>query len=264
MFARTGVAGKLHAGFTTVVLMAVATGAGGFYFLKEYSDDAHFGAAALEMDGMAGQLGTLQNEFTAIGIEHKARGEEIVKEHQAITQEYETDLAAVRATNPDEGYVVALARFGELVDKYEKSCAELAKQHRKIEQAKDDLQAQCSAMNQQVVKVVKEREAEWAQKETSGADSAAIAIEANLVRQLLQCDMLSKEICYVHVQFMLDKQTQRVRAAEEALGRMRAAFATARTLISQARWTSPKRPATWRRWRRRSNRSAVFNRFWRP
>jgi len=227
-----GIASKMYLGFGVVALLAVGIGAGGYVFLNAVARDAWIAGTARGLDTVVERLGVLQNEYIIVGMEDKARGEEIRKEHDELFAELDQDLAALRARDLDEGYLAGCERFEREGDDYAKTFAALVQAFEEVEVDKDALQTACAAMDQRIGALVREHEEDLRNMEQRAADAAVIAAQTLLIENLLQAQLLSKQMCYAQVQFMLDKDVARVHELERDLGTARSVLATVHSHIA--------------------------------
>jgi carbonic anhydrase len=134
VFQRMGIAGKLYTGFGAVVLIAVVSGVGGYYFLSEVNAEAHLEAAALELDMMAGEVSKVLDEI--VGSVGKTT--DLVSEIAAASQEQATGIDQVNT---------AVSQMDKVTQQNAASAEESAS-------ASEELSAQAESMNQAVQELV--------------------------------------------------------------------------------------------------------------
>ena len=96
IFKRASLARKLGIGFGAMTILAIAVGVVGFHYLRSVTDASHLEIAFIDLDMMANETATLQDEFILHGIEDRDLGESILKTHSDILTEYKTDMQTIQ------------------------------------------------------------------------------------------------------------------------------------------------------------------------
>ncbi len=234
LFAKQGVGGKMYAGFSTVVVLAVLSNAGSYYFLNLVSAESHLETSALELDRMAGKMGMFQAEFLLIGIEDKERGEEILEEHSGLVTEFHTDFDALRELDLNEVETGALDRIQQVVKEYEETFGELTEKYHEIETDKELLDELGDEVNEELAHLVHEHEADLEELEASGASVQAISLQTELVESLMEAEVAELKLAHAEIEFMLDKHIERVGQMEEHFGMLYGYLVVVEELIPQA------------------------------
>ena len=232
LFSRMGIAGKLYAGFGVTVVLAIAIGVGGYFFLGQVSKESAISTAAMEMDLMAGELGTLQGEFILHGIEDRELGEEILKEHQAVRAEYKKDLVAIRDLHLTEEQEELVDDIQSVVAEYDVSFAELTEKYHEIEELKELLDEEGEAVGEALAFILHEHENELAELQASGASAAEIGNQIFLVEQLAAAELLEAKLAHAEVEFLLDKHIDRVATMEAEFGELLAVLEAVEEVIA--------------------------------
>ena len=234
VFQRMGIAGKLYAGFGAVVLVAVATGVGGYYFLGEVNAEAHLEAAALELDMMAGETAATMNEFLLYGIEDKVRGEEAVRQVNELLVEYKEDSEAIRQLHLSEAEEAILRDIDRPIAEFATVFAEVTDKFHEIEAYKESLDELGEKVNKAIEEALHRHESELEEMEASGADLNDIIIQTELVKYLSECEVAELKLAHEEVEFMLDKRIERVAHMEHELGLFYGTLETVKELIPLA------------------------------
>jgi methyl-accepting chemotaxis protein len=221
LFAHLGVAGKLYTGFTAMVLIGVGTGAGGYYFLHQVEVDSHLESCAGDLDMMVGETNALQNEFLLVGLEDKARGEEILKEHKNLVEQFDADVAAMRQMDLEEVEKAGLAKLGEATQKYEKFFAGLVQEYHENRALREEMDKLGNGVDEQLSRFLHKQEADLAKLEASGASSAEIEAQSKLIAKLNECVYLTLKVIVGENEFVLDNRVERVQALEKELGALK-------------------------------------------
>jgi len=228
---RMGVAGKLYAGFTAIVALALVIGGVGYTSLAQVTVQSDLSLATTELDATATQLGALQSEFLRVGIEDKQRGEQMLEAHKVLTEQYHGDFEAIRAFELDEAESAALDVMRQANKKYEIAFAEVVEKFHEIEECKEELDELGEQVDEQLADVLHEHEADLAGMESAGASSTEIALQTELIEKLAACELLAVKVSLEEVEFLLDKKVERVGAMEHELGMLRGTLKTVEELI---------------------------------
>ncbi len=229
---RLGISRKMYGGFGVVVALGVAGGWFGSRFLDQVSEESDMALATLELSVMGSEMSKLQYEFITFGFENKAHGEEILKEHAAVVDEYGTDFKSIRTSfDLDETELATLSSMQELIDRYETSFADLAMKFQEIGKDKAKLDTLGERVDEQLGHVVHEHEADLVSLQSNGASDAQIALQTELTKKLLDCELLAVRISKEEAGFLLDGRIGRVGVLEQELGSLRAELKTVEELI---------------------------------
>jgi methyl-accepting chemotaxis protein len=216
---RLGVSGKLYAGFSVVVALALVVGLGGWYYLSQVSGQSHLEVASLEMDLMAGKINALQNEFVLYGIEDKARGEKILGKARSLLKEYQNHLEAALQLDLDPADRGTISKMKQMVADYSKKLEALASRYHEIEKYKDLMDQQGERMEHELVQVIQRHEKALMELETSGhAKAGQITLQTQLVENLLKTEAASLKLAHAEVEFLLDKNLKLIPVMEKSLG----------------------------------------------
>jgi methyl-accepting chemotaxis protein len=242
-FGRLGVAGKLGVGFTAVVLIAIATGICGYYYLGVVNHDSHIASAALELDLMAAEMGKLQSDFCLLGISDKELGEEILKEHKAISDEYIGDFKILRAfglTAEEEKVVAGLEKNAHA---YDEIFGELTEKYHDIEVLKEELDELGKEVEEQLAHILHEHEQDLAKLQAKGASAQDMAVQIALIEAAAECEILALKLSHEEVEFLLDKRISRIGTMEKELGLLKPSIEHLRGLVSKAATSSEEEKA---------------------
>jgi len=234
VFQRMGIAGKLYAGFGAVVLIAVLSGVGGYFFLSEVNAEAHLEAAALELDGMAREVATNMNEFLLYGIEDKARGEESVKTVNELLAKYKEDFKAISALDLRDAEKTVLQDIEGPINEFAPIFAGITAKFHEIQEYKEKLDELGEKASQSIEEALHRHEGELAQMEAEGADLGAIAIQTEMVKLLSECEIAELKLSHAEVEFMLDKHTEKIAHMEHELGLLYGTLEAVKELAPQA------------------------------
>ncbi len=169
-----------------------------------------------------------------MGIADRQRGEEILKEHKALTEQYHDDFTAIREFKLDQAETAAVDTMQEANRKYEKAFAEVTGKFHEIEEIKEELDELAEQMDEQLAHVLEKHEGDLAEMEQAGASIEELALQIELVEKLARCELLSLRVSHNQVGFLLDKKIERVKAMEEELGELRAYLKAVEELVPLA------------------------------
>ncbi|MCP4045668.1 MAG: hypothetical protein GY732_06715 [Gammaproteobacteria bacterium] len=229
-----GIAGKLYAGFGAVVLLAVISGIGGYYFLSDVTKEAHLEAASLKLDTMAGEVSTHVSKFLLYGIEDKVRGEESVKKVNALLTEYQEDFATIRAIHLRDAEETVLQDIEGAIKAFAPTFAEITDKFHEIEEYKETLDELGEQASKSIEAALHRHEGELAQMEAEGANMGAIAIQTEMVKLLSECEIAELKLSRAEVEFLLDKHTERIAHMEHELGLLYGTLEAVKELVPQA------------------------------
>lgn len=200
---RMGVAGKLYTGFTSVVALALVIGCMGYRSLAQVTAETDLALATTELDATATQLGIFQYEFVLVGIADRQRGEDILKEHKALTEQYHDEFTGISEFKLDQAETGAVDAMQEANGKYEKAFAEVAGKFHDIEEIKEEFDELGEQMDEQIAHVLQEHESDLTEMEQAGASIEELALQIELVGKLAKCELLAVKISHAEVGFLL-------------------------------------------------------------
>ncbi len=129
ILANTGVAGKLYAGFGLVVLLAVGLGYVGYHSLTVVAIEDRCALSAADVNMRAAKAGSQQHEFLLVGMENRAQGEELLKEHKEVVKGIHDEFAVLRECDPDGRQAAVIGAIEEATKKYDKSFADIVEKY---------------------------------------------------------------------------------------------------------------------------------------
>ncbi|NQT37958.1 MAG: hypothetical protein HQ581_10740, partial [Planctomycetes bacterium] len=221
-FDRFNVGAKMYLGFGAVVGIVLLVGISGWLSLSGVNAEARLEAAALDLDMMAAEMGSLQNEFLLVGIEDKARGEEVLKEHTALVTEFTTGIDEILTLDLNDAESGALAKIQEATANYDESFAEITAKYHEIEDLKETLDALGEKVDTQLATLLHEHEKDLEELETTGASAAEIAMQTQLIEAIAECELLAVRLAHAEIEFLLDKRIDRIATMEKGLGELHA------------------------------------------
>ena len=225
---------KLYGGFGLILLLTVGMGLGLLYFLGQISEKSHLEAATLELDMMAGELGTVQTEFLLYGISDRGLGEKLLSEAKALLAEYVTDIKTLQQADLEEKELGALRELESLVSRYTEKSETLAIDFHKVEEEQAKLGQVGKELLAQVKELLRDHEEDLAESEAaSDLDRGKLVLQGELVKSLTQLEVLTLKLGSNRVGFMLDKDIKRVPVSEKYLGQLFGQVEIATHLIKQ-------------------------------
>jgi methyl-accepting chemotaxis protein/carbonic anhydrase len=218
-FNRFGITLKLYTSYGSLILLAAMLGAGGYMYLSRVTTEAHLETAFLELDIMANEIQVAQREFLLHGIENKEYGEKQVAVIKGIINEFSEDADILRGTghlnaDQEQGIEEMLTAVGS----YTKEFGEVVKAYHGIEENKEKLDELGEQVNEALEEMIHHHEAELAQLEAQGSDMQEIRYQTLLVEHLDTAEILSLKVSRDEVEFMLDKNADRVGSMANNMG----------------------------------------------
>ena len=219
LFARLGVTGKLYTGFGAVVVLAVAVGLGGWYFLGLVSENDHLEVSALDLDMMANETAALQQSFLLEGIEDKARGEAIVAEARKLLAGFGRDLDQMLELNLDQAERGAVKKMRAMVKEYGAELTGLSSHYGRIRENKGRLEQSGDKVVHSLEALIHEHEKELATLESSGRAAAGqLQLQSALVENLYAAQASLLRLAQAEVEFLLGRHVKLVPVMETNLG----------------------------------------------
>jgi len=226
------VANRLALGFGAVILIVVIMGYCGFHFLGVVNDEMGSAESAVTVDMLVSEIEAIQNEFIIVGIEDRAKGEELIAEHGQQVKALHKEVEKILAADLTPAEAEAVEQVKHEVELYEKSFVELTRFYHEIEELKVRLAGLGDKMGAELEEVMHAHEAELASLETSGhADAARVAALNRVVAMLMAAEVLELKVGQNEMGFMLDKDVARVAQLEKELGEFSGTLKAARGLV---------------------------------
>jgi methyl-accepting chemotaxis protein len=235
LLGRMGVAHKLYGGFAVVVGLGVFGGWLGYDALNRVGRESGLARAALNLVALAGEMEALQDEFVLLGVEDREHGEELLKEHKALSADYRQQCEQILSSFDLDGVEhEAVASMAEGNESYEQSFAEIAARLHEIQTRKEQLGARGQRMHQQLAQVARQLDADLAGLEASGVSVARIVRQTRLIEKLADCRGQALSVSREETALLVDRRIERIKSLEQGLGNLRAGLRTSMKLVSQS------------------------------
>ncbi|MCH8344357.1 MAG: HAMP domain-containing protein [Planctomycetes bacterium] len=226
---------KLYASHGSLVALAIALGLAGFYFLGSVIDKAHFVEQIDDVEFMAEQLGRLQDEFMLHGLEDRALGEELLREHERVAEEMDARLASIHEFDLDSAQTAAVNRLDEVTEDYATAFGDLAKQFHILQRDKDVLDEVGEAVEEQLETVLHRHQSELHEMEAAmlaaGTDIQALKLQMDLISTLEKIEVQWTKAEKNAIEYMLDKKQLHITNVEAELSEVHSLMAEAKRLI---------------------------------
>jgi methyl-accepting chemotaxis protein len=218
-FNRFGINLKLYTSYGALVLLALVLGVGGYYYVTGVNRTAHLETAFLDLDMMASEMFAAQDEFLLHGIENKAYGEAQVARIDAVLKEYAVDIDTLRTSGHLDAEVVqGLGKIELFIKDYKEGLAPLVNAFHQIEEDKEKLDELGHEVDEALERMIHHHETELATLEAQGTDIDEIRYQTRVVEQLAQTEIISLKLARNEVEFLLDKNVDRVEVMEKEAG----------------------------------------------
>jgi carbonic anhydrase/ABC-type transporter Mla subunit MlaD len=234
IFARMGISGKLYTGFGALVVLAVAIGLGGFYFMRSMNAQANLEGTTLEMDAMANEIGTLQNEVLVYGTENKQRAQELTQEITTKVEEFKKDIAGLRESKLDAAALSAVADLEKNLNKFKDSFTSFSEKLTRVIEGKAKLTEVGDKAEKKLADVIARHKSELAQLKQTGSNLATLGVQTELIEKLDDCELLYTKVAGDEAEFLLSKRVESVAAMEQELGLLYGTLTAVKGLISEA------------------------------
>ena len=225
-----GIAGKLYAGFGLMVFMAVALGYVNYHSLSVVNVDNTCAIAATNLGKSADEAGLSQNKFQMIALEDNTKGEEFLKDNKKALGVIHEDLKVLRACDTDGVLAGVINAIEGATREYEKSVTDIAGKIHEVEKSQKEIDEAGRQLEEQLTILIRQQETDLAEREKSGADTALVMLQSELVEKLAKCELLATRLSQFELEFVLDKKIDTVKAMETDLGQLRAELKTVEQL----------------------------------
>jgi methyl-accepting chemotaxis protein len=225
---------KLASGFGGVVMLAIAIGVGGYYFLEQVNKEYDFALAALDLDMMAGETEALDNEYILYGITDHARGEKILKEHKSLVAEFHTDIDSILSQDIDAEARVAMNKLAKQVETYEEIFGEMTAAVSVVEEMKEEL----GSIGKEILETTEHQlhghEQLLEQLESSSRlNIERLKLQTKLVEVFAELEATTLKLATNRIGFMLDTDPKRIPVSEKYLGQIYAYLDEAGGLLAR-------------------------------
>ena len=230
-FNRMSVGAKMYWGFGATIAVILLIGITGYVQLSAVQTMGRLETATMELDMMTGEIDALGKEFLLVGIEDPVKGEEVLKGAEALMEEYVTDLAMIRSWKIDDVEREVLDRIEKAIEDYKLSNSEIVEKFHEIEKYKESLDELGETVDETLAEVLHEHEGDLDELESSGASTAAISMQTQMVEAIAQCELLAVRLAHAEVEFLLDKHVDRIATMETELGEIHAYLAAIKHFV---------------------------------
>ncbi len=231
---KMGLSAKLYGGFGAIGVLALLIGLGGYFFLQRVTDQIEIELATIEIDMLSDELQTLQSDFLLTGLEDAALGVEILRNHGDISGSIKDGLNALEKMDLDTRDRGAVQTAKSATKKYNDAFSHLADAFTEVAKLEQGLNTTGSQMSEDLDFLVEEHRAELHALEYSkDVDMTQVQLQTELVENLLNCKMHVLNAELQQMEFLVEKDVERIAVAEESLGMVLG-------ILSQIRNTIPR------------------------
>ncbi len=214
--------GKLYNGFAVIIILTLAVGYGGHYYIGLLSENMHKEAASLELEVMCGELMASQNEFVLYGIGDKKRGQELQKHIKETIDKFNGDCKHLAEMHLDNEELAALKKLEGYSQKFRSSFSNLSKKYHEVEEQKEKLDELGNKMNEQLAEVIHEHEKELKKLESSRrTNRQQLQLQTRLVEELFEAEVACAKLLKEELEFLLTKHVSTVPYIEKGIGKTR-------------------------------------------
>lgn len=209
---------KLYASFGSIIFLATILGAGAFLNLRQVGGFSHLEVQFLEMEVLAGEIITAQNNFLLHGIEDKEYGEQQIERVGEATALLLENLQAVEASS-----YLAQEQLPEIkalrteIEQYTGKFSEVAAAYHEIEEGKETFDTIHEQFEHTLTTMIEHHEGTLATANADG-DLSQVAAQATIIEHLMEFEMHMLQTSYGVAEFLLDKNVDHIAAMERELG----------------------------------------------
>jgi len=225
---------KIGGSFSIVIMFCLATGLIGNYFAKELKNDMTLAESAFEMEVMANELIALQSQFLLFGVEDKEKGEKLIVEHDAIIEEFDTDIDTFLRHNVNDALDTPLRKITEAVSRYVSVFSTITNAYQVIEADKETLDELDEKTTRSLEAIIHRHKSELATIEASeNMDRKQLELQTKVVETLLAAEVVKLQLSHAEVEFLLDKHIDRINFMEYKFGELYTTLNSVKGLIIQ-------------------------------
>jgi len=225
---------KLYCGFALIISLSLIMGMMNRNAIKEIITEAHNVEELLAAEALGLKMEALQNAFLLIGIQDIAKGEEILKEHKNASDKLHNLIDKLKEEKLDSAVHGAVVKISDANQEYERVFGKIVKQYHLIEKEKELLDEKAAIIEGDIEAILHEHEGDLDGMFKSGASIEKIKIQVELIEELAEFDMLVQRLAHEQVEFLLDKQTDRVFTMGKYLGGVRYHLDKTKEMIPKA------------------------------
>ncbi len=213
---------KILLGFGSIVALTLVLGFSSIYFMDSVNVKTQNESDVLHLEVLSKTLGELQNAFVIYGIEDREYGEQLIVEHQQVSKDMHEKLDHLLSSISDPDKLEVIEDIANEVKVYEETFEVISKEYHIIEKDKEDLDHLARNMQEEIEKMLHDRQTELAKLEEQAQNTNELMNMSNIVNILNQCERLELELSHDEVSFLLDKHTKRVADMEQKIGKLQA------------------------------------------
>ena len=224
---------KLGAGFSIVVGLALAIGAGGYFFLSKVSMANQEALDAAKIDMLVGEASALDANYILFGANDAQVAAEIEKEHEEATNEILHTIDKVIAYGIGGEELNAARELKQHANEYVTTFEETSKQLHIVEEMKTEL----GVLGKEILEITEnqlhkhERELEELEN-AANIDIEELKLQTKIVETFAELDALTLKLANNRIGFMLDTKVERIPVSEQLLGSVYAYLNEAKRLFA--------------------------------
>ena len=231
VFNKLKISSKLYMGFSAVVIITIAVGAMGIYSMSVVNNEVHFEMAAIDLDMMTDEIEGQQLEYLLYGIEDHKRGKECVKNVNTLIEEFSDDVNELIAEGLSEQEASELKTVQKYAENYGDIFNDVVAKYDVIIKAKENLDTIGKDVAKSIEESLHRHEEELEEIENAGTDVQGIAMQTELVKFLSECEALELKISHEEIEFLVDKDIERVSHIEQYFGQLHGTLDVVNELI---------------------------------
>ncbi|PLX72190.1 MAG: hypothetical protein C0614_14015 [Desulfuromonas sp.] len=225
---------KLGAGFSIVVGLALAIGAGGYYFLSEVSFDNELALDAAQIDMLVGEVSALDANYVLYGAVDRQKAAEIEREHEEATSQLLETVDKIIADLSDGETLVGARELKQHALEYIATFEETSKQLHIVEEMKAELGEVGVRLLEVTERHLHGHEQDLAELENARrVNVQMLKLQTKIVEVFAELEALTLKLANNRLGFMLDTKVERIPKSEQWLGELYVYLDEAKNLLSQ-------------------------------
>ena len=225
---------KLGFGFSIVVGLAIAIGAGGYYFLAEVDDEYTTALNATHIDMLANEAANLDSNYLLYGLQDRNKAKAIEQEHGQVLGDLKGYINKLKKDDLAAEEKTAVRELEQYVSSYEKTFTKISEEVHVVEDMKDELGVLGKDLLETTERQLYQHEKDLeALEDAEQIDVVALKNQTYLVEVFAKLESLTLRLANNRIGFMLDTKVERIPLSEQWMGEVYAKLAVAKQLLSE-------------------------------
>ena len=210
---------KLFSSHGMLIVLAIMIGLFSIYFLTTVEKENHFAKILLNIDASIDTLSAIEYEFLLYGIADKAKGIELLKQHQDTVKQINTSMLNLSKMDLTTVEEQAISKYQEIFKQYLTDFEDITEKFNQIETSKDELDSLGKTLDESIGKaMIRHREVLRELEEKTNASPSDIQVQTELVNLLGEIELMALRISQAEVEFLADAKIEHIDVMEKNIG----------------------------------------------